>query len=111
MRRWRSSSSIRTSVTARSSSVADSFYLRMLHDAGHREDFVAAHDERPRLPLGARHLCVDEHVLDLAPPTGQPVAGLPSSHSKPSEVRANRPLAPADLAGEVDGTALEPEPF
>src|SRR6201993_84606 len=107
MRRWRSSSSIRTSVTARSSSAADSSHLRMLDDAGHGHDLVAAHDERPRLPLRARHLRVDAHVLDLAPPTCQPVAGPPSTHSKPLELGADDPLAPADLAGQLDGPALE----
>src|SRR5579864_2385036 len=111
MRRWSTSSSIRTSVTARSSSVADSGHLRVLDDAGHRHDLVAAHDERPRLPLRARHLRVDEHVLDLAPPTCQPVAGPPSAHSKPFELRADRPVAPPDLAGQVDRPALEPEPL
>src|SRR5207248_695436 len=107
--RWRSSSSIRTSVTARSSSAADSFHLRVLDDAGHGYDLVAAHDERPRLPLRARHLRVDEHVLDLAPPTRQPVPGPPSAHSKPFELRADRPVAPSDLPGQLDRPALEPE--
>src|SRR6476659_5475719 len=109
MRRWRLSSSIRTSVTARSSSVADSFDLRMLDDAGHGHNLVPAHDERPRFALRARHLRVDEHVLDLAPPTRQPVAGPPSTHSKPFELRADSPVAPADLAGELDRPSLEPE--
>src|SRR5215471_10536463 len=99
MRRCSTSSSIRTSVTARSSSVADSLHLRMLDDAGHGHDLVAAHDERPRLPLRAGHLRVDEHVLDLAPPTRQPVAGPPSAHSKPFEPGADSPIAPADLSG------------
>src|SRR5215475_15682905 len=111
MRRWSSSSSIRTSVTARSSSVADSLHLGMLDDAGHRHDLVAAHDERPRLALRARHLRVDEHVLDLPPPTSQPVAGPPSAHSKPLDVGADSPVAPADLARELDRAALEPEPL
>src|SRR6185436_11531698 len=110
-RRWRLSSSIRTSVTARSSSVADSVDLRMLDDAGHGHDLVAAHDERPRLALRARHLRVDKYVLDLEPPTRQPVAGPPSAHSKPFELRADSPVAPADLAGELDRPALEPEPL
>src|SRR6476659_6656155 len=104
MRRWRSSSSIRISVTARSSSVADSFHLRMLDDAGHGHDLVAAHDERPRLALRARHLRVDEHVLNLAPPTRQAVPGPPSAHSKPFEVRADSPVAPLDFAGQLDRT-------
>src|SRR5437764_1273515 len=111
MRRWRSSSSIRTSVTARSSSAADSFHLRVLDDAGHGYDLVAAHDERPRLPLRAGHLRVDEHVLDLAPPTREPVAGPPSAHSKPLELGADNPLAPADLPGELDRAVLEPKPL
>src|SRR5215831_1728071 len=111
MRRWSSSSSIRTSVTARSSSVADSLHLGMLDDAGHRHDLVAAHDERPRLALRARHLCVDEHVLNLAPPTRQAVAGPPSTHSKPFELRGDSPVAPPDLARELDRPLLEPEPL
>src|SRR5437763_5855431 len=109
MRRWRSSSSIRTSVTARSSSAADSVHLRVLDDARHRYDLVTAHDERPRIAVRARHLRVDEHVLDLAPPACQPVAGPPSTHSKPLELRADSPLAPANLAGQLDRAALEPE--
>src|SRR4029077_11625588 len=74
-------------------------------------DLVAAHDERPRLALRARHLRVDEHVLDLAPPTSQSVAGLPSTHSKPFELRVDSPVAPPDLAGEIDRASLEPEPL
>src|SRR4051794_35152723 len=109
MRRCRSSSSIKTSVTARSSSVADSVHLRMLDDPGHGHDLVAAHDERPRLPLRARHLGIDEHVLDLAPPTRQAVAGPPSTHSKALELRADSPVAPPDLAGQLDRPTLEPE--
>src|ERR1700740_3371549 len=101
MRRWRSSSSISSSLTACSSSVADSLHLRMLHDPGHGHDLVAAHDERPRFPLRAGHLPIDEHVLDLAPPTHQPVAGPPPAHSKPFELRADSPGAPPDLAGQV----------
>src|SRR5215470_14264149 len=81
----------------------------MLHDAGDGHDLVAAYDERPRLPLRAGHLRVDEHVLDLAPPTRQPVAGPPSAHSKPFELRADSPLAPPDLARQLDRPALEPE--
>src|SRR5690348_18269728 len=100
---------MRTSVTARSSSVADSFHLRMLDDAGHRHDLVAAHDERPRLALRTRHLRVDEHVLDLPPPTRKPVAWPPSAHSKPSQLGADRPLSPADLSREVDRAAFEPQ--
>src|SRR2546423_3407825 len=131
MRRWRSSSSIRTSVTARSSSAADmsflrhrqsrrlrvacsvepthAVHLRVLDDARHRYDLVTAHDERPRIAVRARHLRVDEHVLDLPPPTCESVAGPPSTHSKPLELRADSPLAPANLAGQLDRAALEPE--
>src|SRR2546423_1795659 len=109
MRRCSESSSIRTSVTARSSSVEDSCYLRVLDDPGHGHDLVAAHDERPRLALRARHLRVDEDVLNLPPPTRKPVAGPPSTHSKPLELRADSPLAPADLARQLDRAALEPE--
>src|SRR5262245_43333333 len=83
----------------------------MLDDARHRHDLVATHDERPRLPLRAWHFRVDENVLDLAPPTCQPVPGPPSAHSKPLELRADSPVAPPDLAGQVDRAALQPEPL
>src|SRR5215468_3478394 len=111
MRRWRSSSSIRTSVTARSSSVALSAYLRMRHDPRHRDDLVPADDERPRLALRPRNLRVDEHVLDLPSPPREPVAWPPSAHSKPWQLGADSPLAPADLACQLDRAALEPEPL
>ena len=42
------------------------------------DDLVAAHDERPRLPLGARDLRVDEHVLHLPPPPREPIARAPA---------------------------------
>src|SRR5579875_674141 len=110
MRRCSLSSSIRTSVTARcSSSVALTDHLGMLDDARHRDDLVSAHDERPRLALGTGHLRVDEHVLDLPPPPGEPIARPPPSHSKPFGARADAPLAPAHLARELDRPALEPE--
>src|SRR3954469_24626211 len=111
MRRWRSSSSIRTSVTARSSSVADSVHLRVLDDARHRYDLVTAHDERPRIAIRARHLRVDEHVLDLPPPTCESVTGPPFTHSKPLELRADSPRAPAKLPGPPARAPLEPEPL
>src|SRR5207253_307798 len=72
---------------------------------------VTAHDERPRIAVRARHLRVDEHVLDLPPPTCESVAGPPSTHSKPLELRADSPLAPANLACQLDRAALEPEPL
>ena len=80
MRACSDDSSISVSVTARSSSVADSFYLRMLDDAWDSDDLVTAHDERPGLSLRPRDLGVDEYVLNLLPPSGESVAGPPSSH-------------------------------
>ena len=77
---------------------------------GHGDHVVAAHDERPRFALRSGDLRVDEHVLDLLLPPGEPVAGPPASYLKPFELGADAPLAPADLAVEVDRPALEPEP-
>src|SRR3954447_14478093 len=103
------SSSISVSVIARSNSVADSGYLRVLDDAGNGDHLVPAHHERPGLSVGAGDLGVDEHVLDLLRPAGESVAGPPSSHFQPGAVGADPPLAPLDGSGEVDRAALEPE--
>src|SRR4051812_23612530 len=83
----------------------------MWNEAGHRDDRVAAHDERPRFALGLRDLRVDEHVLDLLRPPGEPVAGLPASYPKASQLGADAPPAPCHLAVELDGAVLEPEPL
>src|SRR3954470_15336627 len=109
MRSWSDLSSIRTSMTARSSSVADSLYLRVLDDPGNRDDLVATHDEGPGFPVGARDLGVDEHVLDLLPPAGEPVAGPPSSHFETRRAGGDAPRPPAHGSVEVDRPALEPE--
>ncbi len=81
-----------------------------LDDPGHGHDDVAADHQRPRLALGTGDLRVDEQVLDLLPPPGEPVAGPPASYLKPCQLRANAPRPPAHLAGEVDRAVLEPEP-
>ena len=107
------SSSIRTSPTA-------AFELSLRHesrstpsaldDAGHRDDLVAAHDERPAFAVGARDLRVDEHVLDLLRAAGEPVAGPPSAYSKAWRARERMRHPPQrDLAVELDRAALEPE--
>src|SRR5260370_1897901 len=110
MRRCSACSSIRTSVTAASSSVALTVDLRMRDEAGNGDDLVPAHDERPSLSVGTGDLGVDENVLDLLAPPGKAVAWPPASYLKPCECRADAPLTPADLAGEIDRAALEPEP-
>src|SRR5947209_19713722 len=109
MRRWSDAFSIRISPTAFSSSVADSVYSFVLDDARHCDDLVATHDERPRLALRARHLRVDEHVLDLPAPTRQAVPWPPPPHSQPWQLGADHPLPPAHLPGDLDRAALEPE--
>src|SRR3954453_10539625 len=102
-------SSISTSVTARSSSVADSFDLRMLDDARDSDDLVAAHDERPGLAVRPWDLGVDEHVLNLLRPAGETVAGLPSSHYETGRARGDSPRPPAHGSVEIDRAALEPQ--
>src|SRR5512141_2079592 len=81
----------------------------MLDDPGHRDHLVTPHDERPGFPFRWGDLRVDEHVLDLLLAPGEPVAGPPTSYLKPFERGADAPLAPGDLALDVDGAALEPE--
>src|SRR5947209_18374590 len=110
MRCCSASASIRTSVTARSSSVAFNFDIRMIDDAGNGDDLVPPHDQRPGLTLGAGNLGVHEYVLNLLAATREPVAGPPPSYLKPFGARADAPTAPADLARQLDRAALEPEP-
>src|SRR5437588_12018562 len=102
---------MRTSATPRSSSVADTLGndSLCLDDSRYRDDVVAPHDERPRLALRAGHLRVDEHVLDLPAPTCQAVSWPPSAHSKSWQLRADQPLPPAHLAGELDRAVREHE--
>src|SRR2546423_6751795 len=102
---------MRISATSRSSSVCDTLgaHSFRLDDARHRDDLVAAHDERPRLACGQRDLCVHEHVLDLLRPSGEPVAGAPGSYLKAWHVRGDSPFAPAHLAVERERRALEPD--
>src|SRR3954453_3401941 len=109
MRRCSDVSSISTSVTARSSSVADSADLRVVDDARHGDDLVPAYDERPRLALRAWDLGVDEHVLNLLRPAGETVAGLPSSHFETGRAGGDAPRPPAHSSVEVARAALEPE--
>src|SRR4051794_1385871 len=102
---------MRISATSRSSSVCDTLdaHSFRLEDPGHRDDLVAAHDERPRLAGRTRDPCVDEPVLDLLRPSGEPVAGAPGSYLKAWHVGGDPPLAPANLAVERDRRALEPD--
>src|SRR5947207_12988902 len=81
----------------------------MLDDAGHRHHLVAAHHQGPGLALRPRDLGVDEHVLDLLPPSGEAVTGPPASYLKTCQLRTDTPAAPAHLAGELDRPALEPQ--
>ena len=76
-----------------------------LDDPGHRDDLVAAHDERPAFAVGARDLGVDEHVLDLLRAAGEPVAGPPSADDKAWQLGADAPPPQRDLAVELDRAA------
>src|SRR5689334_19514383 len=102
---------MRISATSRSSSVcvdtlrAHSFRF---DDPRHRDHLVAAHHQGPRLAGRAGDLCVDEHVLDLLRPSGEPVTGAPGTYLKPWHVRGDPPLAPMDFAVERDRSPLEP---
>src|SRR5512135_632650 len=109
MRAWSASASMRTSVTAFSSSVAFNVHVRMLDDAGDRDHLVPPHDERPRLALGTGNLGVHEYVLDLLAAAGEPVARAPPSYLKAFRARPDHPPAPADLAVEIHRSLLEPE--
>src|SRR3954471_1643826 len=81
----------------------------MLDHSRHGDDFAPAYDEGPRLALGSRDLGVDEHVLDLLPAPGEPVARSPASYLKACELGLDRPRAPADAALERDRGLLEPD--
>src|SRR5262249_56816941 len=82
---------------------------RRLDEAWHGDDLAPPDDERPCLSLRAGDLRVDEHVLHLLGAAGEPVAGAPASYLKASELRFDRPLAPAHPAFERDGCLLEPD--
>src|SRR5205823_6420458 len=69
---------------------------------------VAAHDEGPRLALGAGDLGVDEHVLDLLAAPGESVARPPASYLKACELGLDPPVPPANRALERDRATLEP---
>ena len=113
MRSCSRSSSIRTSPTPRSSSVCDTVCAHPLRldDARHRDDLVAAHDERPAVTVGARDLGVDEHVLHLLRAAGEPVAGPPPPYSKAWQPRFDAPRLPR-RPGRSRSTRprLEPQP-
>src|SRR3954452_10524775 len=111
MRACRRSSSISTSPTPCSNSVIDTLgaHSFRLDDARHGNDLVASHHERPAFAVGARDLCVDEHVLDLPRAPGKPVTGPPPPYLKACERRFDAPAAPGDRAAEVDRPRLEPE--
>src|SRR6478672_3632796 len=102
---------MRISATSRSSSVCDTLDANSfrIDDPRHRDDLVAAHDERPRLAGRTGDLCVDEHVLDLLRPSGEPVTGAPGSYLKAWHVGGDPPVAPPNLALERHRCALEPD--
>src|SRR5262249_61741992 len=102
---------MRISATSRSSSVCDTLgaHPLRLDDARDCDNLVTAHHQRPRLAGRAGDLCVDEHVLDLLRPSGEPVAGAPGSYLKPWHVGGDPPLAPADFTVKRDRRALEPD--
>src|SRR5689334_13342444 len=100
---------MRISATSRSRSVALCVDPLRLDDPRHRDDLVAAHDQWPRLAGRTRDLRVDEHVLDLLRPSGEPVAGAPGPYLKAWLVGGDAPRAPAHLAVECDRRALEPD--
>src|SRR3954469_15519968 len=106
------SSSIRISPTPASTSVCDTSrrHPLCLHDPGHRDDLVTAHDERPAFPVGARDLCIDEDILDLLRAAGEAVAGTPPAYLKPWNARLDPPRPPFDGPIEVARAGLEPEP-
>src|SRR5512132_84473 len=80
----------------------------MLDNSRDSNDLVAAHHEGPRLALRAGDLGVDEHVLDLLAPAGEPVARPPAPYLKACELGLDRPLAPTNRSLERYGPALEP---
>src|SRR5215831_6693715 len=82
----------------------------MVDDSRHRDNFISAHHEGPRLAVRPGDLGVDEHVLDLLPPAGEPVARPPASYLKACELGFDLPLAPADWSLERNRAGLEPEP-
>src|SRR5262249_11807446 len=115
MRAPSASRSIRTSPTADSSSVCipldpNSVHAFGLDDSGDRNHFPTAHHEGPRFALGAGDLGVDEHVLDLLAPAGEPVARPPATYLKACQLGLDRPSAPANRAVERDRAAFEPRP-
>src|SRR6266516_2901268 len=83
-------------------------YAIGLDDSLHCDYFPAAHDEGPRLALGAGDLGVDKHVLDLLPPPGKSVARPPASYLKACELGLDPPVPPANRALERDRATLEP---
>src|SRR5258705_13760335 len=98
MRSWRRSWSISTFPTPASTSVCDTScgHPLCLDDPRDRDDLVAAHDERPAFTVGARDLCVHEHILDLLRAAREPVSRTPSPYLKPSQARLDPPLPPLE---------------
>src|SRR3954471_19467187 len=107
MRDCNRASSIRTSPTPVSSSVADTARAHPLglDDAGNGDDRVTAHDERPALSVGARDLGVHEDILHLSVPTGEPVARLPATDLEPWQRGLDPPDPPLHRPAELDRPA------
>src|SRR5436853_245521 len=66
---------------------------------------------RPSIASGARHLCVDEHILDLPRASGEPVARPPASYLKPWQARLDPPRPPRNRTVQHPWARLEPEPI
>src|SRR6266852_1251107 len=79
IRSCRRASSISTWPTPASTSVCDTScgHPLGLDDPRDRDDLVAAYDEWPAFTVGARDLCVHEHILDLLRAAREPVSRTP----------------------------------
>src|SRR4051812_33858356 len=101
MRRRRSSSETSTSPIAAFSSacvIAPRSHGVALDEARDSDDLVPAHDDRPAVPEAARDLGVGEHVLELLPPAGEPIARSPRPYRQTRLVGLEYPRAPTDAA-------------
>src|SRR5438093_9325629 len=106
---------MRISLTSRSSSLTvtgspldddEGFPAGSLGDAGHRDDVVAAHDDRPRVPLRPRHLRVHEQILHLLAASREPIAGTARPDLQSGLVGAEAPRPPFDLSFEAQRVVL-----
>ena len=75
-------------------------------DPRNGDDLVPGDDDRPRVAGVARHLRVDEEVLHLLPPTGEPVSGAARADDEPRSRALDPPRAEAHAALEADVVVL-----